>query len=414
MSIPAYGACLESSVLRQSVDAYVGYLQHQQYRPAVIRVYLRGVEHFARWVTRRRVPLRSIDESLTHQFITEHLPACRCPYPFLRTSIAARAALVHLLHVLRAEGYISEREVLIHPPIWNELERFEDYLGSVCGLAIATRASRRQWVSRFLTDLFAFDPIDIGRIQPQDIVGFMVRPTNHYRPGSLGVLGSALRSYLRFRAVIFGDKVEALLAAVPCIARWTLDTVPKHLTDEEVVRFLGIFDQQSANGQRDFAMARCLLDLGLRAGEVAAIELDDLNWRDGTLTIRHGKSRRADVLPLPTQTGRAIVQYVRGARPPSTTRALFLRHRAPFSLPITRRFVCGAICRAFDRCGLTHCKGTHVLRHTAAVRMRCAGASLKEIADVLRHRSLDTAMIYSKVDLPRLATMAAPWPGGLS
>ena len=409
MSIPAYGACLESSVLRQSVDAYVGYLQHQQYRPAVIRVYLRGVEHFARWVTRRRVPLRSIDESLTHQFITEHLPACRCPYPFLRTSIAARAALVHLLHVLRAEGYISEREVLIHPPIWNELERFEDYLGSVCGLAIATRASRRQWVSRFLTD-----PIDIGRIQPQDIVGFMVRPTNHYRPGSLGVLGSALRSYLRFRAVIFGDKVEALLAAVPCIARWTLDTVPKHLTDEEVVRFLGIFDQQSANGQRDFAMARCLLDLGLRAGEVAAIELDDLNWRDGTLTIRHGKSRRADVLPLPTQTGRAIVQYVRGARPPSTTRALFLRHRAPFSLPITRRFVCGAICRAFDRCGLTHCKGTHVLRHTAAVRMRCAGASLKEIADVLRHRSLDTAMIYSKVDLPRLATMAAPWPGGLS
>jgi integrase len=332
----------------------------------------------------------------------------------LRTSIAARAALVHLLHVLRAEGYISEREVLIHPPIWNELERFEDYLGSVCGLAIATRASRRQWVSRFLTDLFAFDPIDIGRIQPQDIVGFMVRPTNHYRPGSLGVLGSALRSYLRFRAVIFGDKVEALLAAVPCIARWTLDTVPKHLTDEEVVRFLGIFDQQSANGQRDFAMARCLLDLGLRAGEVAAIELDDLNWRDGTLTIRHGKSRRADVLPLPTQTGRAIVQYVRGARPPSTTRALFLRHRAPFSLPITRRFVCGAICRAFDRCGLTHCKGTHVLRHTAAVRMRCAGASLKEIADVLRHRSLDTAMIYSKVDLPRLATMAAPWPGGLS
>ena len=414
MSIPAYGACLESSVLRQSVDAYVGYLQHQQYRPAVIRVYLRGVEHFARWVTRRRVPLRSIDESLTHQFITEHLPACRCPYPFLRTSIAARAALVHLLHVLRAEGYISEREVLIHPPIWNELERFEDYLGSVCGLAIATRASRRQWVSRFLTDLFAFAPIDIARIQPHDIVRFMVRPTNHYRPGSLGVLGCALRSYLRFRAVICGDKVEALLAAVPCIARWPLDTVPKHLADEEIVRFLGAFDKHSANGQRDFAMARCLLDMGLRAGEVAAIQLDDLNWRAGTLTIRHGKSRQADVLPVPAQTGRAIVQYVRCARPPSTTRALFVRHRAPFSLPITRRFVCGVICRAFGRCGLTHCKGTHVLRHTAAVRMRYAGASLKEIADVLRHRSLDTTMIYSKVDLPRLATVAAPWPGGLS
>jgi len=108
------------------------------------------------------------------------------------------------------------------------------------------------------------------------------------------------------------------------------------------------------------------------------------------------------------------VQYMRVARPPSTTRALFVRHRAPCSLPTTRRLVSGAICRAFGRCGLTHCKGTHVLRHTAAVRMRCAGASLKEIADVLRHRSLDSATIYSKVDLPRLATVAAPWPGGLS
>ena len=136
-----------------------------------------------------------------------------------------------------------------------------------------------------------------------------------------------------------------------------------------------------------------MLDMGLRAGEVAAIQLDDLNWRAGTLTIRHGKSRQADVLPVPAQTGKAIVQYVRGARPPSTTRALFVRHRAPFSLPITRRFVCSAIARAFGRCGLTHSKGTHVLRHTAAVRMRCAGASLKEIADALRHRSLDTTMI---------------------
>ena len=108
MPIPAYCACLRSSVLSKSVDAYVGYLQRQQYRPAVIRIYLRGVEHFARWVTRRRVPLRSIDESLTHQFLTEHLPACRCPGRCLRTFIAVRAALVHLLHVLRIEGYISD------------------------------------------------------------------------------------------------------------------------------------------------------------------------------------------------------------------------------------------------------------------------------------------------------------------
>jgi integrase len=414
MLIPAYRYNVGSSVLSQSAATYVGYLQHHHYRPAVIRAYLHSVEHFDGWVTRRLVSLRSIDESLTRRFMLEHLPVCRCSDPCQRTMITVRAALAHLLQVLRNEGYLSQREVLIQPAIREELDRFDAYLDSVCGLTPATRTSRRQWVGLFIAGLFASSPIDIGRIQPRDIEEFMVRPTNRYRPGTLGVIGCALRSYLRFRAVICSDMVEALLAAVPCIAHWRLDTVPKHLTAEEIVRFLGAFDQHSANGQRDFAMARCLLDMGLRAGEVATIQLDDLNWRDGTLTIIHGKSRRADVLPLPVSTGQAIVQYVRGTRPRGTTRALFVRHRAPFSLPITAKFVCGAIRRAFGRCGLTRYTGPHVLRHTAAVRMRCAGASLKEIADVLRHRSLDTAAIYSKVDLPRLAAVAAPWPGGLS
>lgn len=382
MSIPDYRNCPGSSILSQCADAYVGYLQQQQYRSTVIRVYLRSVEHFASWVARQRVPLRSIDESLTRRFVTEHLPACRCPDPCLRTVITVRAALARLLHVLRMEGYLPEREAMIPPAIRDELERFDAYLDSVRGLTPATRASRRQWVSRFLTDFFALAPIDIGRIQPHDMVEFMVRPTNHYRPGTLGVLGCTLRSYLRFRAVSCGDRVESLLAAVPCIARWALDTVPRHLTAEEVGRFLSAFDQGSANGQRDYAMARCLLDIGLRAGEVAAIQLDDLNWREGTLTIRHGKSRRADVLPLPVSTGRAIVRYVCGARPPSSSRALFVRHRAPRGFPVTARFVSVVIRRAFERCGITRHTGTHVLRHTAAVRMRCAGASLKEIADV--------------------------------
>ena len=148
---------------------------------------------------------------------------------------------------------------------------------------------------------------------------------------------------------------------------------------------------------------------------MAGIQLDDLNWPAGTLTIGRGKSRRADVLPLPAPTGKAIVQYLRESRPQSTNRSLFLRHRAPFNAPITAEFVRGAVRRAFERCGLDdRFTGTHVLRHTAATRMRCAGATLKEIADVLRHRSLDTTTIYSKVDLPRLASVAAPWPGVLS
>jgi integrase/recombinase XerD len=145
---------------------------------------------------------------------------------------------------------------------------------------------------------------------------------------------------------------------------------------------------------------------------VAAIQLDDLDWREGTLAIGRSKSRRIDVLPLPVPTGNAIVRYLRHGRPPSTSRALFLRHRAPFNTPITTELARGAVRRAYARCGLAdRYTGTHVLRRTAAVRMRCAGATLKEIADVLRHRSLDTTTIYSKVDVPTLSAVAAPWPG---
>jgi site-specific recombinase XerD len=410
----SYRDWLGSSVLSQSADAYVGYLQDQRYCPASVRAYVHSVEHFAHWLTKRRVSLGSINDGLVGHFVTKHLPTCKCPSPCQRNVSAVRPALGHLLHVLRAEGCISEQPVLVPQAIQHELDRFDAHLDAVCGLAQATRTSRRMWVGKFLVDHFGSAPIEIERVQPIDIVEFMVRPTNHYSPGTAGVLGSALRSYLRFRALSCEDRVETLVAAVPTVAQWRLAAVPTHLTSEEIGRFLDAFDRHTSSGQRGYAMARCLSDIGLRASEVAAIQLDDLNWREGTLTIGRGKSRRADVLPLPVAAGKAIVQYLQGARPKSANRALFVRHRAPFNAPISAEFVRGAVRRAFARCGLERYTGTHVLRHSAAMRMRCAGASLKEIADVLRHRSLDTTRIYAKVDLPRLAAVAAPWPGGLS
>jgi integrase/recombinase XerD len=380
-----------------------------------VRAYIHSVEHFAFWLTEGRVPLGSVDQLLVRRFVTDHLPACECPSPCQRTVQGVRPALAHLLHVLRVEGWISERPPAISPIIQDELGRFDVHLDVVCGLAPATRTSRKMWVGKFLLDCFGAAPIEICRIEPADIVGFMARPTNHYRPGTMQVLGGALRSYLRFRALSCEDRVEALVAAVPRAADWRLATVPANLTPEEVALFLGAFDRDGVAGQRSYAMARCLLDMGMRASEVAGLQLDDLNWSAGTLTIGRAKSRRADVLPLPAPTGKAIVQYLRESRPQSTNRSLFLRHRAPFNAPITAEFVRGAVRRAFARCGLDdRFSGTHVLRHTAATRMRCAGATLKEIADVLRHRSLDTTTIYSKVDLPRLASVAAPWPGGQS
>lgn len=412
VTIPSCRDWLGSSVLSQSADAYVGYLQHQRYGAATVRAYLHSVEHFAHWLTRQRLCLGSIDELLVRRFITKHLPTCGCKEPCQRSVTSVRPALVHLLHVLREEDGIAEPRWPSPKPIALELERFDAHLDATCGLAFATRVSRRMWVGKFLRERFGAGPIQFERLKPSDIADFMIRPGDHYKPGTHRAIACALHSYLRFRALSTGDPVELLTAAIPRTAQWRLAALPSHLTPEEVTRFLDAFDRHSAGGKRDYAMARCFLDMGLRAGEVAAIQLDDLDWREGTLAIGHSKSRRVDVLPLPVPTGNAIVQYLRHGRPPSTSRALFLRHRAPFNTPITTELARGAVRRAYVRCGLAdRYTGTHVLRRTAAVRMRCAGATLKEIADVLRHRSLDTTTIYSKVDVPTLSAVAAPWPG---
>lgn len=405
---------LSASVLSPSAASYVAYLQRHGYSAPIAGAYLHAVGHFAHWLTEEHLTLRRLDESVVRRFLTTHLPNCRCPGRCQRTVVVVHAALGHLLDVLRAEGRITARRVGMSPAIHDELERFTSHLEQVCGLAAKTRADRRWWVGQFLADRFSRGPIAVDRLTPRDVVDFLVRHRTRYTPGTAGARGGALRSYLRFRAVRCADRVDSLLAAIPTVACWRLASLPSHLTPDETARFLNAFDRRHASGQRGYAMARCLVDLGLRASEVAALQLDDLNWQDGTVRLGAGKSRRADVLPLPVLTGRAIVEYLRQARPPSTSGAVFVRDRAPLDAPITTEIVRYAVRMAFARCGLARYTGTHVLRRTTATQMRWAGASLKQIADVLRHRSLDTTTIYTKIDRPQLATVAAPWPAGVS
>jgi len=405
---------LSTSVLSATADSYQACLQRGGYSAAHASAYLHAVGHFAHWLTNEHLALQQLDESVVHRFIATHLPTCRCPGRCQRTAIVVQAALGHLLTVLRTDGRIPARRVGLSPAIHDELERFTSYLDDVCGLAAKTRAGRQWWIAQFLVKQFGHGPITIHRLTPGDMVDFLERQGSGYSPGTAGVRASALRCYLRFRTAACADRVEALIAAIPTVACWRLAALPSHLTSDETARFLQAFDRRSPRGQRGYAMARFMVDLGLRVSEVAALQLDDLHWQDGTVRIHTQKSRRADVLPLPVLTGQALVAYLRHGRPPSPGRAVFVRDRAPLNAPITPEIVRHAIRLAFVRCGLgSRYTGTHVLRRTAATRMRLAGASLKQIADVLRHRSLDTTTIYTKIDRPQLASVAAPWPGGV-
>jgi len=410
----ASGRHIVLGVSRAEIDTYLTDLRSHGYAATTVQAYAGCVAHFARWLT-ARADVRCLDEKLVERFSTVHLAACTCPGRHQRTLYVTRAALTHLLRVLRAHGHIPPVSDLRPSHICDEIHRFDVHLDQTCGLAVATRCSRGKCTGEFLLQCFGARPISMAEITARDVRSFILRAHREPAPGRARMCGDALRSYFRFRAVTRGDQVDVLVAAIPTVAHWRLSSLPSCLTAHEVTGLLKAFDRRRPNGQRGYAMTRCMVDLGLRVGEVAALRLDDLDWQAGTLTIRRAKSRRADALPLPVSTGQAIAEYLRDGRPRVTSRDLFLRHRAPFDAPITTACVRSAVRIAYKRCGLSlRYTGTHVLRHTAATRMRCAGASLKQVADVLRHRSLDTTTIYTKVDYPTLASVVAPWPGGRS
>jgi integrase/recombinase XerD len=399
-----------ASPLEPHADCYVQYLRDLGYAPGSIRSYLVTVAHFAHWLSLNGFDLVDVDEARVYKFIDRHVPACRCAVRLPRLRHYVRPALLHLLVVLRAGRLISPRIPTDPPGIVHDLCAFERHLAEVRGLAPVTCYARVVRVRAFLLDRFGSRKIQLSTLRRSDVIGFMARYTADWKPSSKQGMASALRSYFRFKAIA-GESTTIVTAAIPRIAQWRLAPLPKSLSPSEIVRLLRAFDRTCATGKRDYAIARCFADLGLRTVEIARLELDDVDWQAGTLRIR-GKWRRIDTLPLPTATGQALVAYLRDGRPKSGSRSLFLRHRPPVGMPATPCIVRNAVRFAARRCGLeARVGGPHVLRHSVATQLVRGGATLKEVADVLRHRSVDTTTIYAKVDIPTLSRVAMPWPG---
>jgi site-specific recombinase XerD len=337
-------------------------------------------------------------------FLTRHLRRCRCAQRCRRTHHENRAALRHLWRV----GPESTRDSVPGSPVEAEVRRYETYLCDVCGVAEATRASRVRYVGAFLKGVFGGGAVDHTAVSAAALRSFVMARAKTCRPSSTGVIASALRSYVRWLA-LEGLVVHHLYEAVPAAARWRLATVPRHLQPEECDRLLQSFHRQNPRGRRDYAMTRCLMDLGLRAGEVAGLRLNDIDWRAATLTIHATKTHRSRVLPMPDALGRALVSYLH-VRPTTTHRYLFVRFGVLHGDPIAASVVRSAVRLGYRRASLPRTyTGTHRLRHTAATQLVSAGASLKEVADILGHQSLDSTAIYTKVDLPRLRSVAFPW-----
>ncbi|WP_425280344.1 site-specific integrase [Mesorhizobium japonicum] len=283
-------------------------------------------------------------------------------------------------------------------------------MDNVRGLASRTRHQRVLLLTRFLTARFGRGSVVASAITAADIRKFVLDvPTGSRSTGLARVKGQALSCYLRFRALA-GDPVELLAGTIPRPANRRLAKLAVTLSKSEITDLLASSDGSLPSARRDHAMLRCLADLGLRGCEVLKLTLSDIDWRNGTLRIVKGKSRRTDMLPLPFETGRAIAEYLSKERPATSNRALFVRCKAPFDKPLSTVVVHNIVKAAYRRCGWSHTR-PHILRHSVASQLLRDGAPLKEISDVLRHRSLNTSMVYLKVDADRLAAVALPWPG---
>ncbi len=391
------------------IDAYMQFLANRDYAANTFSNYLGVVSHFAQWMHRRRLRLQSIDEAVVAQFIDKHLPRCHCSGPVQRDRRTLSAALGHLLAVLRARGAIASA-TLSSTPVDEELRRYDAYMDHVRGLAPKTREMALRIVGRLLTSRFGDAAIDIAAIEPDQVRDFFAQQAQLYsKPASAGTVIASLRGYFRYR-VSLGDAVHGLIGVLSYPANWQLSSLPKTLTAEEVEQLAGALGKPGRSLRRADAIVRCALDLGLRSGEIAHISLDDIDWRAGTITLRHTKGRREDVLPLPATTGAAIAAYLEQERPKTRNRAIFVRHHTPRGEPVGPDLVRKAIRQAFAHAGLPYTR-SHLLRHTMANRLLAGGASLKEVADVLRHRSLNTTMIYAKLDSRKLTAVALPWPG---
>lgn len=404
---PQPRAWLEGSIIRPYVSQYCEHLQRRRYAPNTQRAYLCCIAHFAHWLTQEGYDLKAIGRGAVIRFFSEHLPTCACPDPVRRLRPDLRAALGHLLEVLEACGV-----ALQYPPrnsaIDQELTRFDAHMRDVWGLADSTRRKRCRVIGGFLVEHFGAEPISMATVSTASIRRFVLGAQGR-RPPSIAAIGVIIGCYLRFRSMS-GDRVSELKAAIPRVAHWRLASLPEVLTDAEMDELLSSFDQVFPSRLRAFAMVRCLIDLGLRSSEVVKLQLDHINWTDGTIKLVGTKSRRADSMPLPSATGAAIAAYLHEERPATSNRAIFVRHVAPYDEPITTGSVKRAVLAGYRRCGWTR-TGVHILRHSMASRLLRTGAPMKEIADILRHRSLDTSAIYAKVDLTNLAAVALPWPG---
>ena len=392
-----------SGPLQPCVAGYAAELGRVGYTASGAILQLRLVANLSAWLEAEGLAPGALSAAQADRFLATRRAAGHTRY-------ASTRAIQPPLEYLRRLGVVPEApEPESDAPLDRLLTRYRRFLTVERGLAPTTARGYADAIRPFLECRVSPAGLALETLTVADITAFVVARCPAQARGSAKLTVTALRSLLGFLHVE-GVLPRSLAGSVPRVAAWRLASLPRGLARAEVERLLASCDRRRVAGCRDFAILTPLVRLGLRAGEVAGLSLDAIDWRAGELVVS-GKGNRAERLPLPADAGEAIVAYLRHGRPASAIgRAVFVRVKAPHRA-LSSSGVSQAVADAARRAGLglVH---AHRLRHTAATEMLQAGRSLAEIGQVLRHRRAHTTAIYAKVDQRALRDLARPWPGG--
>jgi site-specific recombinase XerD len=356
------------------------------------------------WLLRHRIGIKDFNEDkikrflygrqrkYSHQFADP--PTLKCFLTYLRNAKLAPTATVRCDKT----------------PLGQLQDRFRQYLTEERGLQERTLHEYLEVTRSFLSSRFTKGPLSLHKLNPQDVAKFILHRTRTISPTTAQRAVSVLRCFFRF-LYQGGDIHTNLGACVPSVPTWSMSEVPKYLPAEKVELLLQKCNQDSPTGQRDYTILLLLARLGLRAGEIVHMTLDNIDWDSGDLVVK-GKGGRHDRLPIPEDVGKTLARYLHRVRPRCHSRRVFIKLHAPHQGFKSSASITLIMHQALNRAGLNVQGGAHLLRHSLATRMLGAGASLTEIGKVLRHQLIRTTAIYAKVNLKELRTVAEAWPGG--
>ena len=391
--------------LPRHLTDYSDAIDSLQLAPGVAQGYRSEAEHIVAWLRIKRQSWADVDDAILDQYAAH---GCRCPVWRKRGKLVAsgakrrRRGARHFVEFLRGRGVIPSVE-----PVSDDDPHMAAYLAWLK----QHRGATDETIRRYRADIRRLAPM-LGEPSQWDaaVLRRAFQQRSKETPGSASLLVTIMRSYIRF-LVVQGICRPALLHAIPSVQRYRLSTLPRHVNPATIEQIIGACPTDRPVEVRDKAIILLLARLGLRAGDIRDMHLDDIDWRSGHLTVK-GKARRPDRLPLPQDVGDAILDYIATARPKTADPHLFVRAQAPFRSFRSSAEIAGIVARTHERGGIEGVPtGSHIFRHSLATNLLRAGAGLESVGTILRHSSPETTAIYAKVDLPMLMKIAQPWPG---